>query len=241
MEDISITLVKNNKYYLKTPFECEVVKLLVESNNELSENQPVAVLKAGDFYFQLESEYPGMINHINVKEGDVLGRWSVLMTVSVKRNYGSFNVAVNSEEHKLLFDFQQHALPQYFYDNKNSFSSIVNEDLVFKLVKDIFDGHDLITPFRIDDLNVVVDNIDGIDLVRVDFPDFKAQLLATRLYFLINDELGKHKCFSCELNLDDELMIFSINDDQGHLTRFNYGNAPDNLDLEKQRIIEIFQ
>ena len=241
MEDISITLVKNNKYHLKTPFECEVVKLLVESNNELSENQPVAVLKAGDFYFQLESEYPGMINHINVKEGDFIGRWSVLMTVDIKRNYGSLNVTVNSEEYELFFDFQQHALPQYFYENKTSFSSIVNEDLIFKLVNDIYDDHDLMTPFRIDDLNVVVDNIDGIDLVRVDFPDFKAQLLATRLYFLINDELGKYKCFSCELNLDDELMIFSINDDQGHVTRFNYGNAPDNLDLEKQRIIEIFQ
>ena len=42
------------------------------------------------------------------------------------------------------------------------------------------------------------------------------------------------------MSLDDELMIFSINDDQGHLTRFNYGIAPDNPDLEKQRIIEIF-
>ena len=37
MEDISITLVKNNKYYIKTPFKCEVIKLLVENNEDLSE------------------------------------------------------------------------------------------------------------------------------------------------------------------------------------------------------------
>ena len=240
MKDINITLVKNNQYYIKTPFDSQVIKILVEGNDNVSENQPVAVLKADDFYFQLESEYPGIINGINVAEGDVLGRWDVVMTVGVKRNYGSFNVNVNSEEHELLFDFQQNALPKYFYDNIESFSSMVNEDLVFSMVKDIYGERDLMTPLRIDDLNVIVENVDGIDLVRIDFPDYNVPLLANRLYFLIDDESGKHKCFSCEMSLDDELMIFSINDDQGHLTRFNYGIAPDNPDLEKQRIIEIF-
>ncbi len=241
MEDININLVKNNQYYIRTPFECEVIKLLVENKDDLSENQPVAVLKTDNFYFELESEYPGLVNRIDVKEEDVLGRWDVLMTVNVKRNYGSSNVTVNSEEHELLFDFQQNTLPQCFYNNKKSFPSMVDEDFVFKLIKDIYDEYDLMVPFRIDDLNVVVDNIDGIDLVRVDFPDFKAQLLAIRLYFLINDEIGKYQCFSCEMNLDDDLMIFSINDEQGHLTRFNYGNAPENIELEKQRVIEIFR
>lgn len=240
MKDINITLVKNNQYYIKTPFDSQVIKILVEGNDNVSENQPVAVLKADDFYFQLESEYPGIINGINVADGDALDRWDVVMTVGVKRNYGSFNVNVNSEEHKLLFDFQQNALPKYFYDNIESFSSMVNEDLVFSMVNDIYGERDLMTPFRIDDLNVIVENVDGIDLVRIDFPDYNVPLLANRLYFLIDDESGKYKCFSCEMSLDDELMIFSINDDQGHLTRFNYGIAPDNPDLEKQRIIEIF-
>ena len=238
MEDISITLVKNNRYYVKTPFKCEVIRILVESNTELSVNQPVAILKTDNFIFELECEYPGIISNIFVCEGDVINRWDMLMSVDVKKNYGEVNVEVNSEDYKLIYDFQQNILPNYFYTHIKSFKDNINENLIFTLVKDVFDENNMIVPFDLDELNV---EIDEDIMIRVDFPDFKTPLLANRFYFLIDEELGKYKCFSCEKNLDDELMIFSINDDEGHLTRFNYGNAPASIDLEKQRIIEIFQ
>lgn len=241
MEDISITLVKNNKYYIKTPFKCEVIKLLVENNEDLSENQSIAILKADNFIFELESEYPGIINNIIVDEGDVLNRWDVLMSVDVKKNYGEVNVEVNSTDYKLIYDFQHDILPNYFYNNKKSFADNVDEYLVFNLIKEIFDKNNMIVPFRMDELNVEIDDADGNIMIRVDFPDFKALLLVNRFYFMINEEKGNYKCFTCEKNLDGELMIFSVNDDEGHLTRFNYGNAPESIDLEKQRIIEIFQ
>ena len=238
MEDVSINLIKNNKYYIKTPFKCEVIMILVESNTELSVNQSVAILKTDNFIFELECEYPGIINDIYVGEGDFLNRWDMLMSVDVKKNYDAVDVEVNSLDYKLIYDFQQNTLPNYFYAHLKSFADNINEKLIFKLIKNVYDENNMIVPFSMDELNVEID--EGI-MIRVDFPDFKTPLLAIRFYFLVDEELGNYKCFSCEKNLDDELMIFSINDDEGHLTRFNYGNAPESIDLEKQRIIEIFQ
>lgn len=243
MKDIVINLVENNQYYVKTPFKGEIIRLLVSENDEVGENQCIGVVKTDRFYFELECEYPGIIGEIFFSEGDIVDRWDTLTVINVKENYDRIDmINVNSKEYDLLYNFQQKDLPKAFYTNVNSFLSEISNNadkFIFNLIKDIFDDNNLILPFDSFDLSVSVEKINGNDFIQLNWPDFKIPLLAKRSYFLVNGDNLQY--FTCENSLDNELMISAIIDNNGHLIRYNYGSAPNDIDLEKNRIIEIFQ
>lgn len=246
MDDININLVKNNRYYIKSPFKGKILRLFVNENDDVGINDGVALLKTEKFYIEIECEYPGIVGNIIVNEDDTVNKWDTLMIVDVKKNYHEVNIydfKVNSKNHNLIYNFQQKVLPQYFYCEKSFFQDVSQkrEKLIFDLIQKYAQDLNMINPLDMEDLTVNINNIDGNDVVQLIWPDFESPLLALRTYFLIKSESGKCQYFTCEKSLEDELMISCIVENDGVLTRYNYGHAPDDVGLEKDRIIEIFE
>lgn len=246
MDDIYINLVKNNQHYIKTPFKGKIIRLLVRENDEVGIDESVAVLKTDKFYIEVESEYPGTVKCIGVNEGDIVDRWDGLMVVDVKSNYedaGLSDLKVNSKSYNLIYSFQQSVLPGYFYSKKSFLSEISEkkEKLIIDLIKEHADNQNLINPIGMGDLSVDIEDVDGNSVVQLFWPDLKSPLLAKRTYFVINPQSGKRQYFTCEKSLENELMISSIVEHEGGLTRYNYGGSPDDVDIEKERIIGFFQ
>ena len=249
MEDINISIIKNNQHYIKTPFKGKVINLLPNLGQNISENEKVAVLKTDKFYFEVESEYPGIVSEINCNKDELLDKWDTIIVVDVKENYDQiknlkdFNIDVNSKDYDMIFKFQQEVLPEYFYSRKDSFLDEMtnDENLIFNLINYIYDRKNMIVPFDSDDLDVSFEVIGGDVLIIVGWPDFKSPLLALRSYFLINEKSNGFQYFTCERSLENEMMISSVVEFNDSLTRYNYGLAPKDINLEKQRIIDIFQ
>lgn len=247
MEDRVINLVKNNQYFIKSPFDGEIISIFISNDEELEINQKICLLKTDNSYVELDCEFPGIVNDILVDVGSTVKRWDVVAVVDVKENYDDvrnlvdFNFEANSEDYNLIYNFQQHDLARYIYDNIESFIKRCQRDdkTVFNLIDEIYDDENLIIPFKKNDLNVYCHDIGDIRMVQIIWPDFKSPLLAHRIYILV-DESGNAMYFACEKSLDGKLMISSIIDENGHLTRYNYGRSPESIDLEKERIVEIF-
>jgi hypothetical protein len=249
MKDISLDIVKEDKYYLKSPFDGQIIDLFIDDKGYVEKGQIIAILKTRNFYVEIESEFSGAIRQVRVEVNQFIKKWEDILVVDISKGsildeFTNIATSVNSYDYGLIYTFQQEIIPKLIYNETSHFLkgiSLDKEGFIYFLFKEVYDNNKMDIPFSRSDFRITEEIIDdNIIMIKIDWPNIDRPLLTRTSYILIDETGQKIQYFTCEKSLNHELMISSILYVGQYLTRYNYGPAPANKKLEKEYIVDIF-
>ncbi|MDO5815420.1 MAG: biotin/lipoyl-containing protein [Methanobrevibacter sp.] len=246
MKDLSIDIIKDNNYFVKSPCDGEIIRFFVDKGDEVLKNQLMAVLKSENSYIEIEAEFPGRVTDVCRQIDEPIKKWDDIAVVDVtsKNHLDGIPVSVHSPDYTVIYTFQQEILPKLIYSETEKFIEGIGHEqgkFIYFLLKEVYTNNHMTIPFKPEDFEVVRE-IFGEDIIvlTIRWPNLQAPLLTVRSYILIHPQSRKIQYFTCEKSLNDEFMISSIIPSRDGLTRYNYGVAPDSLQAEKRKAIKIF-
>lgn len=238
MENLTIDIVKDNRYFLKSPFAGELILFYVDANDSVQKDQVIGVLKTDHGYVDLVSDFPGIIESVNVKLNGNVRKWQDIIVVNLKED------SADTPDYDIIYTFQQETFPKFIYnDTAKLLKGIAHEEgeFVFYLFKKFYENYNKEIPFRQSDFDISETLVeDRIVLIGIDWPKLSTPLLTLRSYILIDTVKESVGYFVCERSLENKLMISFIIQIEKGLKRFDYGEAPDDLTAEKEKIVNIF-
>lgn len=246
MDNLSIDIVKNNKYYLKSPFKGQLISFSINDNDHITEGQVIGVLKTKNAYVEIESDYSGVVEKIEVEVNEQVEKWQDLMVIDLGNEETSQNIAdsVDSNDFNVIYTFQHEAFPKFIYiDTAKLLTGIAHEEgeFIYYLLKKFYENYDIDIPFTKDQFTISEAlNENKIALIGIDWPKLSNPLLTIRSYILIDTSKGAVGYFSCEKSLEGIPTLFFILPIEDKLTRFDYGPAPDDLSLEREKVVDSF-
>ncbi len=248
MKDVTLDIVKDNLYFIKSPFNGRIIIINVENGKYVDKGQVMALVKTDSAYVDVESEYSGIVERICVNPGSDVEKWQNLAVVNVKNSkelYYFNNIATTdkSPDYEVIYTFQQEVLPGLIYSETENFIKGIAFDesgFIYFLFKEFYENNKRDFPFEKDDFIIVEQVIGDIIFIEIDWPKLNGPLLAWRTYILINSVNQKIQVFNTERYHEDDMIIVSVLPVDGQLKHYNYGIAPDEVKLEKQKVINIF-
>lgn len=236
MKDLSIDIVKDNKYFLKSPFNGQLVLFYVEENDYVKKDQTVAVMKTDHGYIDVESDFSGIVSKVNVKLNDDVEKLQDLIVVEVKDDAAS--------DYDIIYTFQQEAFPRFIYnDTAKILMGLAHEEgeFVFYLLSMFYENYGTEIPFTGEDFIISEARGDNdIVLIGISWPRLDAPLLTLRSYILIDTVKEEIGYFTCEKGVDDALRMSFIVPIADDLKRFDYGTVPDDIALEQKKVVGSF-
>lgn len=248
MDDLSIDIVKDNIYYIKSPFKGEIIRFFVDIGDSVEKSQTVALFKTNNGYVDIETEYGGVVSDIACGIDETLEKWDDILVVELEEKLADdfLNIATSpdSADYAILYSFQQDILPTLFYGDTEKFIkgfSMDKANFIYFLLSEIYENQDMEIPFSVKSFNVIEQiAYNDIIFIRIDWKYLNTQLLTKSIYVLINSKTKKIQYFTCENGAQNQLVLCSIVPVDGQLARYNYGPAPSDLELEAGKILEIF-
>ena len=248
MDDLSIDIVKDNIYYIKSPFKGEIIRFFADIGDSVEKGQTVALFKTNNGYVDIENEYSGVVSDIACGIDETLEKWDDILVVELEEKLADdfLNIATSpdSADYAILYSFQQDILPTLFYGDTEKFIkgfSMDKANFIYFLLSEIYENQDMEIPFSVKSFNVIEQiAYNDIIFIRIDWKYLNTQLLTKSIYVLINSKTKKIQYFTCENGAQNQLVLCSIVPVDGQLTRYNYGPAPSDLELEAGKILEIF-
>ena len=246
MKDLNVDIVRDNNYFVKSLLDGEVIRFFVSENDLVEKNQIIAVVKSDNCYLEITADFPGTVVKICADIDEPLKKWDDIAVVDVTfaSDLNKNEIPVNSPDYTVIYTFQQEILPKLIYGETEKFIGGINQEhgkFIYFLLKEVYSNNRMIIPFISDDFKVKEEIFaNDIIVVTITWPDVESPLLTRRSYILMHPQSRKIQYFTCERSLDGEFMISTIIPARGNLTRYNYGAAPEGLEAEKGRVIEIF-
>ncbi len=196
----------------------------------------------------MEAEYSGIVEMLCVNSVSDVEKWQDLAVVNVENSkelYYFNNIAVTdkSPDYEVIYAFQQEVLPGLIYSETENFIKGIALDergFIYFLFKEFYENSNMTIPFEKDDFIIIEEVIGDIIFIEIDWPKLNGPLLAWRTYILINSVNQKIQVFNTERYHEDDLIIVSVLPVDSRLKYYNYGIAPGDVKLEKQKIINIF-
>ena len=253
MKDKTIDIIKNNIYYLRSPFKGKISQIKINNGQNINKGDVVATIEYGeDFLITIKSEYDGTIQNISKRNGNYVEKWESIMTIQLEGidTRVSFVDDVSDqflkpqrEDYRILYDFQQTILPHFIYNQRDAFLLCIAEekDIIFELLKSLYEMRNKNIPFKSSDFIKDVDIINNeIILMEVNCPKIEGVLLADRIFIAAHRNYPKIQYFTMEESFGGKIMLSSIIMRNGKLSRSNYGPVENNREIQKRRVLDIF-
>ena len=200
MKDLSIDIVKDNKYFLKSPFNGQLVLFYVEENDYVKKDQTVAVMKTDHGYIDVESDFSGIVSKVNVKLNDDVEKWQDLIVVEVKDDAAS--------DYDIIYTFQQEAFPRFIYnDTAKILMGLAHEEgeFVFYILSMFYENYGTETKNDTE----IASQVQNIKELEAEINKLKNQIAFMKNKILCKscgnqNEVGSLYCAKCGENLKKE-------------------------------------
>ena len=141
MDDLSIDIVKDNIYYIKSPFKGEIIRFFADIGDSVEKGQTVALFKTNNGYVDIETEYGGVVSDIACGIDETLEKWDDILVVELEEKLADdfLNIATSpdSADYAILYSFQQDILPTLFYGDTEKFIkgfSMDKANFIYKII-----------------------------------------------------------------------------------------------------------
>lgn len=138
------------------------------------------------------------------------------------------------DRHSIRYLFEHRILPQYFFEGKKSFVSLLinKKEILFEIISTLFNDEQILNPYSPEDYKVTMQKVtDEVRMIKMEFPKPEEQPLCYCAYMFLDDTFHKISYFCIERgNSEDNEYPFvcSWTPDGAH---HNYGMcALDNYD-----------
>ena len=167
-------------------------------------------------------------------------RMAELMTENLKNQRVKGNPKIN----EVMYEFQQNFLPQYLFNSIPKFFvdfRTHRENFFYMMISRIYEmTFNKRFPGFIEDFYCSIEIIDSnYELIIINW-DTEQTMLAKRMYIISDLTYTNAAYFLTEVTWGGGLMLCSVGvKPDGSLGRANFGNIPDNENLEIRRILEL--
>ena len=99
MDDLSIDIVKDNIYYIKSPFKGEIIRFFADIGDSVEKGQTVALFKTNNGYVDIETEYGGVVSDIACGIDETLEKWDDILVVELEEKLADdfLNIATSPD------------------------------------------------------------------------------------------------------------------------------------------------
>ena len=162
------------------------------------------------------------------------------LTEKVTGNLKDARISGNPKVNETMYEIQQKILPEFLYSSIPKFFMdfrIQKEDLFYMMISRLHEIlHNERFPGFVEDFYCSIEIIDNnFELIQINW-DTQQTMLAKRMYIISDLTYSNAAYFLTE----NTLCRVGLNTNNS-LGRANYGNVPDNENIEKEMILDLLQ